>query len=332
MTGNLDLLSRRVGFNAALRHFKRVSSFLPVVPKGANLADLLTEEIEKERMVRAQMAPAVSALLVDKFAYRYRSANAARTIEDVGAIAAKLAEWSAIQIVLTYEHPQAGLFVINPKKAASWEGALPILRDELIVVYVQGLDRSVSDQTLAQALDDVHRLLDGEAVGTAQEYRSATATASPAAVAGVAPAAAPGVAPTAAPGVAPTAAPGAPTAAKPATAVSTKKRRMTPRYSVVVTNELFHNGNVEAWKRIIASYRQKYPTLDVLIWYDNERINDINALFKWGKVKHGTPILVSVVGDEIKDVSKLQRYLFEGASPRFEMFLKGSIDQNLDLF
>ena len=148
----------------------------------------------------------------------------------------------------------------------------------------------------------------------------------------MAPAAAPGVAPTAAPGVAPTAAPGAPTAAKPATAVSTKKRRMTPRYSVVVTNELFHNGNVEAWKRIIASYRQKYPTLDVLIWYDNERINDINALFKWGKVKHGTPILVSVVGDEIKDVSKLQRYLFEGASPRFEMFLKGSIDQNLDLF
>ena len=316
MTGNLDLLSRRVGFNAALRHFKRVSSFLPVVPKGANLADLLTEEIEKERMVRAQMAPAVSALLVDKFAYRYRSANAGRTVEDVGAIAAKLAEWSAIQIVLTYEHPQAGLFVINPKKAASWEGALPILRDELIVVYVQALDRSVSDRTLAQALDDVHRLLDGEAVGTAAEYRSATATAAPAAVAGVAP----------------TAAPGAPTAAKPATAASTKKRRMTPRYSVVVTNELFHNGNVEAWKRIIASYRQKYPTLDVLIWYDNERINDINALFKWGKVKHGTPILVSVVGDEIKDVSKLQRYLFEGASPRFEMFLKGSIDQNLDLF
>lgn len=324
MTGNLDLLSRRVGFNAALRHFKRVSSFLPVVPKGANLADLLTEEIEKERMVRAQMAPAVSALLVDKFAYRYRSANAARTIEDVGAIAAKLAEWSAIQIVLTYEHPQAGLFVINPKKAASWEGALPILRDELVVVYVQALDRSVSDRTLAQALDDVHRLLDGEAVGTASEYRSATAPAAPTAVAGVAPAAAPGVAPTAAPG--------APAAAKPATAASTKKRRMTPRYSVVVTNELFHNGNVEAWKRIIASYRQKYPTLDVLIWYDNERINDINALFKWGKVKHGTPILVSVVGDEIKDVSKLQRYLFEGASPRFEMFLKGSIDQNLDLF
>ena len=311
MAGNLDLLSRRVGFNAALRHFKRVSSFLPVVPKGANLADLLAEEIEKERMERAQMAPAVSALLVDKFDYLYRSANADRTVEDAGAITAKLTEWTAIQIVLTYEHPQAGLFVINPKRANSWEGALPILRDELIVVYVQALDPAVSRETLAKALDDVHRLLAGEAVGTAPEYQSAGATAA-----------------------APPTTPAATPSAKPATAAaeSGKKRRMTPRYSVVVTNELFHNGNVEAWKRIIASYRQKHPSLDVLIWYDNERINDINALFKWGKVKHGTPILVSVVGDEIKDVSKLQRYLFEGASPRFEMFLKGSIDQNLDLF
>jgi len=99
-----------------------------------------------------------------------------------------------------------------------------------------------------------------------------------------------------------------------------------------VTNELFHNGNVEAWKRVIESYRAKYPGLDVLIWYENERINDINALFKWGKVKHGTPIMISVVGDDIKDVSKLQKYLFEGASPRFEVFLRGAVNRVLDLF
>jgi len=107
---------------------------------------------------------------------------------------------------------------------------------------------------------------------------------------------------------------------------------MTPRYGVLVTNELFHNGNVEAWKRIIDSYKTKYPGLDVLIWYDNEKINDINTLFKWGKVKHGTPIMISVVGDDIKDVSKLQKYLFEGASPRFEVFLKGAVNRTLDLF
>ncbi|MFW5683843.1 MAG: hypothetical protein ACOC1I_03240, partial [Spirochaetota bacterium] len=99
-----------------------------------------------------------------------------------------------------------------------------------------------------------------------------------------------------------------------------------------VTNELFHNGNVEAWKKIITSYKTKYPGLDVLVWYESERINDINSLFKWGKVKHGVPILFSVAGDEIKDVRKLQRYLYEGASPRFEAFLKGGYDQVLDLF
>ncbi|WP_280113254.1 hypothetical protein [Salinispira pacifica] len=42
--------------------------------------------------------------------------------------------------------------------------------------------------------------------------------------------------------------------------------------------------------------------------------------------------MISVAGSTIKDVSKLQRYLFEGASPRFESFLKGSIDQPLELF
>jgi hypothetical protein len=266
-------------------------------------------------MERAQMAPTVSALLVDKFDYRYRSANVTRTIEDASSIAASLAEWSAIQIVLTYEHPQAGLFVINPKNESSWEGALPVLRDELVVVYVQSLDEVATETVLGHALEDVYRVLDGVEVKPRKGYVSEkVAQRPPVAAQRSVPSAA-----TAAGGTGPSGETG-------------RKRRMTPRYSVVVTNELFHNGNVEAWKRIIASYRQKYPSLDVLIWYDNERINDINALFKWGKVKHGTPILVSVVGDDIKDVSKLQRYLFEGASPRFEMFLKGSIDQPLDLF
>jgi hypothetical protein len=59
-------------------------------------------------------------------------------------------------------------------------------------------------------------------------------------------------------------------------------------YSVVVQNELFHNGNVDAWKRIVASYKTRYPDLEVFIYYDGERIVDINSLFKWGKVKHGS--------------------------------------------
>jgi hypothetical protein len=108
--------------------------------------------------------------------------------------------------------------------------------------------------------------------------------------------------------------------------------RMTPMYSVVVTNELFHNGNVEAWKRIIASYTAKFPNLQVLVYYDGERIVDINSLFKWGKVKHGSSIQFAVAGDEIQGVAKLQRYLAQGASPQFEAFLRGPVNAVLPLF
>ncbi len=100
---------------------------------------------------------------------------------------------------------------------------------------------------------------------------------------------------------------------------------MTPMYSIPVTNELFHNGNVEAWKKIIQSYTTKYPGLEVYVFYEGERIHDINTLFKWGKVKHGSAIMISVAGDDIKDVAKLQRYLKQGASHMFEAFLKAPV-------
>lgn len=109
-------------------------------------------------------------------------------------------------------------------------------------------------------------------------------------------------------------------------------KKMSPMLSVVVTNELFHNGNVEAWKRIIASYTAKYPDLQIWVYYDGERITDINALFKWGKVKHGSCIQFVVVGEDIKDVAKLKRYFTQGASPMFEAFLQGAPGAVLNLF
>ena len=68
------------------------------------------------------------------------------------------------------------------------------------------------------------------------------------------------------------------------------------------------------------------------MYYDGERIVDINTLFKWGKVKHGTMIQFSVAADEINDLSKLRKYLAQGASPSFGAFLKGSPDTVLNLF
>ncbi len=89
---------------------------------------------------------------------------------------------------------------------------------------------------------------------------------------------------------------------------------------------------MEAWKRIIDSYKTKYPDLEVYIYYDGERIININSLFKWGKVKHGSTIQFAVAGSDIKDVAKLQRYLIQGASHQFEAFLHGPVSTVLKLF
>ena len=111
-----------------------------------------------------------------------------------------------------------------------------------------------------------------------------------------------------------------------------QKLQLTPRYSVQVSNELFHNGNVEAWKNIIESYHNAHPEVKVLIFHDGEKINNINTLFKWGKVKNGDVILFQVVGNNFRNISKLQRYLYEGASGRYGQFLKKDISVALTLF
>jgi hypothetical protein len=328
MNNSLIVLGRKAGFNTALRHFKSVNEFAGDVSRGVNLADALNVALEDGRVHRNQVNLALNALLVDKFDYAFQSHNLNTTLEAVDSVCERLAEWTKIQLVLVFHHPQAGIFAINPKNPDSWEPALPLLEDELVVLYagpVAGQD--VPEGVLKNAVKDFFSVLYGRNVKLKKEYVGppSLATRTPVPKPQAAPAE------TAAPQESPSAQSGG--EARPAAPPSaTGKRRITPRYSVVVTNELFHNGNVEAWKRIIDSYKAKYNGLDVLIWYDNERINDINALFKWGKVKHGTPIMVSVVGDDIKAVAKLQRYLYEGASPRFEAFLKGSVDRVLDLF
>jgi hypothetical protein len=300
MENQLNVLSSRAGFNTALRHFKSVSSYISDVQEGGNLADLINESIGEKEIDRFQVKSILNALLVDKFGYRYRSHNLENSIENAAGVLNAVSKWGNIQLVVSYFHPQAGLSVINPKNKASWDSILPLTKDELIVIYSGGFEDALDAKTLESSIDDFLLLLYGNKVKPKEKYMGRRVEEEEVEQR-----------------IAPVQAP---------------KRRMTPRYSVQVTNELFHNGNVEAWKKIVESYRTTYSDLDVLIWYENERINDINALFKWGKVKHGGLIFFSVVGENITDVSKLQRYLFEGASPRFEVFLRGGIGRVLDLF
>jgi len=330
MENTLNLLSRRAGFNAALRHFKSVNAFAADVSDGYNLADVLDEALEDGSVERYQVRSILNAILVDKLGYVTQSHNLEKTIESAEEVVEVTSGWGNVHLILCYYHPQAGLFVINPANPDHWEGVLPLVEDEYALLLVGPADggRDMERKTLESAAKDFMKVLYGRSLKDDSAYRGRRKVLKPAAspIASYEDTQATSSKPVAS----------TPTPAQaPAGAQAQRggsRKRITPRYSVVVTNELFHNGNVEAWKKVITSFKSKYPGLDVLIWYENERINDINSLFKWGKVKHGVPIMFSVAGDEIKDVRKLQRYLYEGASPRFEAFLKGGYDQVLDLF
>lgn len=324
MENSLNFLSRKAGFNIALRHFKSVGSFVADMNEGYNLADLINEALEEGAIERFQVRAILNALLVDKFAYAYLTHNLEKIVEDAGDIVSVTDKWGKVQIIVCYYHPQAGLYVINPANANHWEGALPLVKNEYMAIFVGPARGKVDAKVLRGAVSDFVKVLYGRSVKDESAYKgvrtvieteSTPSFSETEAAASVSGPASQATAP-----------------AQPAPVRGGSRKNITPRYAVVVSNELFHNGNVEAWKKIITSYTTKFPGLDVLVWYENERINDLNSLFKWGKVKHGVPIMFSAAGDEIRDVRKLQRYLYEGASPRFEAFLKGGLDQVLNLF
>ncbi|MDP3179884.1 MAG: hypothetical protein Q8M76_18380, partial [Spirochaetaceae bacterium] len=280
------------------------------------------------------------------------SANLLGIATDLAAIPEVVGKWNGVDLVLLYYHPDLGALAVNPKNPKAMSTIDRLNRSELLVVYA-GRFAKEGDAALqaaaAQAVVDIcsgrepkvkPELLSGECAykppRSKDEFKKEKAA--PKATAAPAAAAVPGAAPkrgknasAAAPAVV-VAPPPAPKAAVQAERAIKPGARMTPMYSVIVSNELFHNGNVEAWKRIIQSYNAKHPDLEVLVYYDGERITNLNALFKWGKVKHGSTIQFAIAGEEISDVAKLQRYLVQGASRMYEAFLKGPVNSVMALF
>jgi hypothetical protein len=331
-------LSTREGFNSSLRHFKAVNAIIGDFEGYTNLADIVNNLLSQKRLLQHQVAPIVYALLVDKYGYTHRSYNMSTTVEGFSRVAEDVAKWKAVDLVISYFHPELGLTLINPKNAQHWQTVQSLKKHELVTLYAGAFQKEIAEKLRNDAIDKLIGLIEGKKVSTPAALTKGSFTKillpelpedqvkpkrSPGRKAKA------GSRSTAAKKV-PKQPPAAPEQTQPS--ATTGKKRMTPFYSVVVTNELFHNGNVEAWKKIIHSYTTKHPGLDVYIFYDGERIHDINTLFKWGKVKHGSSILFSVAGENIKDVAKLQRYLAQGASPRFEDFLRFPVNKVLDLF
>ena len=347
---NLEVLSTRAGFNAAVRHMNKTIEIAGALGANANLGDLLYERGD-ENLSGERGALLLRMLLVDKLGYKAVSSNLGAVTADVPALAEEFEKWKGVDLVAVYHHPDLGLLIANPKLAEELANFGMLRKRELLVIYA-GKGGAPADDICEKAAKAAIALFEGENAKVPpellkgnfvakklkkEEEPAPKATRAPKAAKGGKPkpkagrgkaAAAPVAAPP--PKESPRVAPPVVTAAAPA--ISKGPVRMTPMYSVVVSNELFHNGNVEAWKRIIASYTAKYPGLQVFIYYDGERILDINTLFKWGKVKHGSAIMFAVSGNDIKDVAKLQRYLVQGASSQFEAFLHGPVNSVLRLF
>jgi hypothetical protein len=348
-------LGTREGFNLSLRHFKQVNGIVGDLESYTNLADQVNELLGTKAIESSQIQPIINALLIDRYHYRSRSHNLTETVEDLDAIRDEVSRWTAVDVVIAYYSPELGLAVVNPKNDDHLKAVQSFKKTELVTVYCGAFSQTDDRPVFDKAVDAIIGLLEGRkaktpAGFTGGRFKQAVKKAPKAAPVPAAKAAPRGerkgkgggkgrpalepvvvaAAQAAAPGPAAAAlAPAAPPEAAPRAAGA---MRVTPLYGVVVTNELFHNGNVEAWKKIIQSYEHSHAGLRVNVYYEGEKIHDINTLFKWGKVKRGTPIMFSVQGENIGDVAKLQRYFKQGASHLFEAFLKGSPGQILNLF
>jgi hypothetical protein len=348
-TTNLEVLSTRAGFNAAVRHMNKTIEISGTLGPGANLGDLLYERGD-ENLSGERGKLLLRMLLVDKLGYKTVSSNLDSVASDIPALAAEFGKWKAVDLVAAYYHPDLGLLIANPKVAEELASFGILRKRELLVVYA-GKGGQAADETCLKAAELAVSLFEGKKAKIPPGLMKGSFTVKKPGKAesgGEKPAKAPKALRAAKPKAGAKTARGkvpaapvseekenrvaAPVLTSAAPAISKGPVRMTPMYSVVVQNELFHNGNVEAWKRIVASYNAKYPDLQVYIYYEGERILDINSLFKWGKVKHGSAIQFAVAGSDIKDVAKLQRYLIQGASNQFEAFLRGPVNGVLRLF
>jgi hypothetical protein len=297
-------LATKSKFNKGLNHFFAVNDVVSEVESGHNLADLIEREIDEDNLTHDQILPIVGSVIKDKFNYSFDSFNIPVTLTEFTKIIEETSKWTAVDILMVYYNPNGEIYLINPKNPVHWEKAGELTRDQLIVIYAKYIKSKENVKLADEAIKAIEEMIAGKDVFINQDLIDHTITPK-----------------------------------KPAKkevsvqkAVQSGKNRLTPKYSVLVTNELFHNGNVEAWKKIIESFKASHIDLEVTIYYDNELINDINSLFKWGKVKSKSYIYFQVSGENIRDVSKLQKYLFEGASVRFEQFLKLGVGKVLKLF
>jgi hypothetical protein len=293
-------LASKENFNKALRHFYSVNDVVEMLESNRNIADVINELTDDNDLMPDQILPIMGAVIKEKFNYSYNSFTIPAKIEDFSKITTETNKWTALDIAMVYYNPRGSVVLLNPKTLDSGR-VQTLAQDQLLVIYAKFLKED-NAKVEKEAITAIEEMIAGKDIFINKEFIDSTKVAK--------------------------------AAPKPTPEQKKKKKskNATPLLAVMVSNELFHNGNVEAWKKIIESFQVMHKDLDVFVYFDGEIVNDLNSLFKWGKVKHADSIFFQVAGENIRNVSKLKKYLFEGASPRYEQFLKAGIGQVLNLF
>ncbi|MEL3913139.1 MAG: hypothetical protein P1P62_08800 [Treponema pedis] len=333
-------LAKKTDFNMSVRHIQAVIEILDNCNPSESIADKINGMISAKAVKPEEVRAILSVSLFDKWNYKVVSENLKTVPEKAAALTEEIGKWHGVDIVFGYDHPDLGFLAINPKNPGAASVIQGFRKHELLLIYIGKQDKGeVSESLVKTIVSAIWKLFEDKTVSVPTEVttgpfkyvepkKAAPARAKKAPVRRTVKRNIAQSVQTAQTSAAST----APTHLERPSAVSTGPKKMSQLVSVPVSNELFHNGNVEAWKRIIRSYNAKYPSAEVMVFYDGERIVDINTLFKWGKVKHGSTIQFAVSAEEIMDLSKLSKYFRQGASPMFEAFLRGSPDTVLNLF
>ena len=332
-------------YNKSLRHFRLITSIVERMNDGENLADIVKEldDDDVESMDDDRVISILNVLLISKYEYKSSSINLPMVLSSVNEIYRKIAACNTVDIILSYNHPVIGACLLNNVNSSLWSQFSEFGKGDYVIFFVKAFEerfvpfekdvigglRKLFEGDLSQDFNQFHDAVfedrgkkiaqDGdskasplisdnnekngdlytEKISEKKEFKKGSAAGN---------------------------------VVDNESQKNSGSLKITPKYSCQVTNELFHNGNVEAWKNIIESYQISHEGIKVLIYHNGEKINNINTLFKWGKVKNGDVILFSLAGSNFKNISKLQKYLYEGASNRFQKYLKKDIHSSLELF
>ena len=264
---------------------------------GKNLADLVHNWDHESTNLKIQLPMLIQALLVDTFQYRFKSFNLPDSVPDLKSAFTKLSRLKDFDVVMAFTLSSSEIELLNPNRPVQIEISGKLLSRKLTVAYVKAKNEGNIGYE-SQILDDIQ----AELLKSVPAHYSTLSSEKE------------------------------PKANHPPAPGKPQRRNVTPQYGVPVTNELFHYGNVEAWHNIIESYHSSHPGAQVMIFHRGQRVYRIYSLFGWGKIKFGDAIFFAVAGNDLRDVSKLKKYLSEAASPRFQPYIKKNVNAPLKLF